>query len=375
MSLNHVNVPGSVVTHSAAESGLYIGSPSLCVLPNGDYLVSHDFFGPESNEHSSPNVMILKSSDSGVTWESVTTLENGFWHGLFMHNDIPYIMGTDKHHGNIVIRKSLDGGQSWTSPVDASSGLITSNGQYHTSTMPVIEHNGRLWRAFEDAMGGDEWGLRYRAGMLSIPVEADLLDASNWTISNFLPGDPEWIDGSFNGWLEGNAVITPDGDMVNVIRIDSHLLPEKAAILQLSENGKEISFDLESGLIDFPGGSKKFTIRYDEESKTYYSLASIIADDFVDSAHPMKIRNTLALISSEDLMSWRVDKVLIHHEDRANHGFQYVDWAFEGNDIISVCRTSFEDGLGGAHSNHDANFVTFNRWHDFRLLNTRQPKP
>ncbi|GAB3913643.1 hypothetical protein GCM10028803_58060 [Larkinella knui] len=39
-------VPGVIVAHSPASSGLYIGSPSLCMLPNGDYLASHDLFGP-----------------------------------------------------------------------------------------------------------------------------------------------------------------------------------------------------------------------------------------------------------------------------------------------------------------------------------------
>ena len=34
--------PGTVIHHSPAASGLYIGSPSICILPNGDYLATHD---------------------------------------------------------------------------------------------------------------------------------------------------------------------------------------------------------------------------------------------------------------------------------------------------------------------------------------------
>src|SRR5512138_3152415 len=41
-------VPGVVIDHRPASSGLYIGSPSLVVLTNGDYLASHDLFGPKS---------------------------------------------------------------------------------------------------------------------------------------------------------------------------------------------------------------------------------------------------------------------------------------------------------------------------------------
>jgi hypothetical protein len=54
--------------------------------------------------------------------------------------------------------------------------------------------------------------------------------------------------------------------------------------------------------------------------------------------------------------------------DVKNHGFQYVDWQFDGADIIAVCRTAYEDGVGGARNCHDANFLTFHRWKNFRTL-------
>ena len=40
------SVPGVIIDYSPAETGKYIGSPSMAVLPNGDYVASHDFFGP-----------------------------------------------------------------------------------------------------------------------------------------------------------------------------------------------------------------------------------------------------------------------------------------------------------------------------------------
>jgi membrane dipeptidase len=45
---------------------------------------------------------------------------------------------------------------------------------------------------------------------------------------------------------------------------------------------------------------------------------------------------------------------------------QYLDWFFEGNDLVVLSRTAFDDGLGGAHDCHDANFVTFHRVKEFR---------
>lgn len=43
--------PGEVIHHSLSSSGHYIGSPSICILPNGDYLASHDISGPSRDEH------------------------------------------------------------------------------------------------------------------------------------------------------------------------------------------------------------------------------------------------------------------------------------------------------------------------------------
>jgi hypothetical protein len=45
-----------------------------------------------------------------------------------------------------------------------------------------------------------------------------------------------------------------------------------------------------------------------------------------------------------------------------------VDWQIDGEDIIAVSRTAFDDGQGGAHSGHDANFLTFHRFKSFRNL-------
>lgn len=83
---------------------------------------------------------------------------------------------------------------------------------------------------------------------------------------------------------------------------------------------------------------------------------------------PASVRNTLALISSPDLRTWEQRVIVLYHPDTAKHGFQYVDWQFEGADIIAACRTAHDDSEGGAHNHHDANFLTFHRWTNFRDL-------
>jgi hypothetical protein len=175
-------------------------------------------------------------------------------------------------------------------------------------------------------------------------------------------------------WLEGNAVVTPAGELVDVLRVQTRSPDEKAAIVRISQDGKTASFDPAIGFVKFPGGAKKFTIRYDPQTKRYWSLASIVLDRY-RADNPGSVRNTLALTSSPDLMIWEVRCLLLHHPDVARHGFQYVDWLFDGEDIIAACRTAFDDGQGGAHNAHDANFLTFHRFANFRRLTMADSVP
>lgn len=360
-------VPGVIIDYSPAASGLYIGSPSIAVLPGGDYVASHDFFGPKSNEHVSARSAVFRSADRGATWKRVAEIQGAFWSKLFVHRGTLYFLGTDRHHGNAIIRRSIDGGATWTSPTDRKTGLLRDDGEYHCAPMAVIEHKGRLWRAMEWRHPPEKWGVNYRAGMLSIPVDADLLDAGQWTFAEFLPSYRNWNGGDMGAWLEGNAVVTPAGDVVNVLRVQTKSPNEKAAIVRVSADGRALTFDPEKDFIPFPGGAKKFTIHFDAQTKLYWSLASIVAERH-RADNPGSIRNTLALVSSPDLRTWTTRTVLLYHPDVKQHGFQYVDWLFEGDDIIAASRTAYEDGVGGAHNNHDANFLTFHRWKNVRGL-------
>lgn len=363
-------VPGVVITHSPASSGRYIGSPAIAVLTNGDYVAAHDFFGPKSGEYERASSEVFRSSDRGNSWKKVAEISGAFWSSLFVHRGALYLLGLDRHHGHIRICRSTDGGGTWTSPTNKGTGVLREDVAYHTAPVPVIEHHGRLWRAVEDAMGGSRWGERYRAGMLSAPADADLLDAASWTSSNFLPSDRSWNGDDMGGWLEGNAVITRDGGIIDVLRVETRSCPEKAAVVNISPDGKKASFDPVTGFINFPGGAKKFTIRFDAKSDLYWSVASVVPVRLQKAGRPGASRNTLALTYSKDLTNWTVGCVLLHHPDIAKHGFQYVDWLFEGDDIIAVCRTAYDDGGGGANNYHDANFLTFHRITNFRLAGT-----
>ena len=363
------NPPGVVVSHISKETGKYIGSPGMCVLPDGSYLASHDEFGPKSSEFRSAQTRIFLSKDRGGSWIQIATIDGQFWSNLFVHNGIVYVMGPNKHHGNFNIRRSDDGGYTWTIPYHSKNGLILP-GEYHTAQMPMVIHNGRIWRALEYATAPTtKWGQRYSAMMISAPVNSDLLNADNWSKTNYLMYDSTYLNGAFNAWLEGNAVVGPKGEMFDILRVDAPSREDEyAAIVKISKNGKKATFDPETGFIKLPGGSKKFTIRYDEKSQRYWMLSNYVKPEFRGKGNPAGVRNTQALCSSIDLQNWTVHKIVLEHPDVKYHGFQYVEWLFEGDDIIFLSRTAFDDETGGARNNHDANFLTFHRIKDFRKL-------
>ncbi len=367
-------VPGVVIDHSPKSSGIYLGSPGLAVLSDGTYIAKGDEFGPGSPKNEKGGTRIYRSEDRGKSWKQTNRISGAFWASLFVHRNVLYLMGTKKAYGDTVIWKSNDGGRSWLEPTDTEHGVLLDDARYHCAPTPVVVHEGRIWRAMEDAMGRpNRWGAHFRAFMMSAPVGTDLLKASSWTCSNRMARNPQWLDGLFGGWLEGNAVVTPEGEIVNILRVDYPskrgypVKEEKAAIIKISDDGRTVTFDPETGFITFPGGCKKFTIRFDDKSGAYWTLSNAVLPQH-RNGNRERIRNAVALMRSNDLRTWKIRSILLYHPDTQRHGFQYLDWLFEGNDLIAVSRTAYDDGLGGAHNQHDANFLTFHRFENFRDL-------
>ena len=363
-----LKVPGTVVNHIPASTNTYIGSPSVCILPNGDYAASHDHFGKGSSEHERAVTAIFRSADKGRSWKKISEINGQFWSNLFVHKNDLYIMGTWKHHGNLIIRRSTDGGFTWTEPMGNRTGLLRE-GEYHTAPMPMVLHNGRIWRALENAKSfTTAWGIRYGATVFSAPLESDLLDAASWASTNSLSYDSAYLDGNFRGWLEGNAVVTPEGKIVNILRVAiTEPGRDMAAIVKISDDGMKASFDPSEGFIDFVGGARKFSIRYDEKSRRYWTICNMVTEKFREM-NSGSVRNTLVIKSSPDLKQWSVHKILLQHPDVRKHGFQYIDWQFDGRDIIYLSRTAYDDEYGGANNYHDANYLTFHRIKNYRRL-------
>ncbi len=350
--------PGVVIDYYDPANGMYVSSPSIVILPNGDYIASHDQSPGAISTH------ILRSQNKGADWTWLTQLPGQYESTLFVHNGELYLIGGFNNGAGseyVAIRKSTDGGSTWTTPSSATTGFITSSATgYNGAPTPVLVHNGRIWRAFEkvDPTVTPGYSREFRAMVVSAPINADLLNASNWTVSNtLLMGD--YI--SNGAWLEGNVVAAPYGSVKNILRT-GWLGADKAAVVQVSSNGATLSFSPQT-IIDFPGGCVKFTIRYDQQTNLYWSLVN-------KQTNPAAQRNRLVLISSPDLVNWTVKATILENADSATIGFQYADWQIDGQDMIFVSRTAFGGSVPYSSTPfHDAEFMTFHRIPNFRMVN------
>ncbi len=341
-------VPGVVIDHQPVASREYIGSPSIVIAPNGDYVSSHDLFGPGSTSTVSAVTRIFLSHDHGMTWTKVTEVNDQFWSNLFVLKNHIYLMGTSAEYGRIVIRESDDNGNTW-SPAN----FLTEDAGYHTAPVPVITRGGRIYRAFEHHPTGP-WGS-FQAFVMWAPVDSDITKATSWSLSDRLSFP---VGDMGDTWLEGNAVVSSDGSILDILRVNN---ASRASILKLTDHSLKLD-----RFVSFPGGATKFTIRFDPVSRLYWTLSNpALPGEPLATSSPASVRNTLALMSSPDLTHWTPLEIVLHNPESHFHGFQYVDWQFDGSDIIVASRTAFDDDQGMADTFHDANYMTFHRIQGF----------
>ena len=353
------NGPGKVVVHSPKSSGIYRGTPSITKLPNGHIITSNDIFGTGVSIRTD----IFRSTDSGSTWSQIGTVNGATWSGLFYHNNLLYLLGADNSSGaNLVIRSSADEGATWSAPA------IIRAGACHGSATPVVIAGGRIYKAYEfhdvDPRPG-KWMSGNKSYMISAPVNADLMNAASWSVSNAII-KPEWLDGT--GWLETNAVLGRDGKIKGISRLAS-MEGIYAGYYSLSSSN-QVEAD-SARKIPFWGGASKFSIKFDSVTNKYWSLTNYAPDTLkVGDISAGGIRSVLALTCSDNLEDWNIKAIVLADMDVEYVGFQYVDWIIDGNDILFASRTAYDDGVGGPDNYHNSNFMTFHRIQNFSSAST-----
>lgn len=342
-----------------AFSGRYLCSPSLVRHPDGYLLASMDLF---ADKHPQNLTLIYRSDDEGKTWHYVSELMPCFWGKMFIHKGELYMLACSTEYGDLLIGKSVDGGKTFSTPVTLLRGANGKNGSsgVHKNPQNLIYHGGRLWATLE----WGAWANReycHAAMMMSCGENADLLDPASWVFTEpriFEHFVPELEDVKIPAMtIEGTPVISPDGKLFNIMRFGKR---GYALCYEADANDPEKILSY-SHLMRFPANFSKFMIKYDAVSGKYYSVVCRLYEGGADSA-----RNYQTLMSSYDLKEWRDECVLydLRVLNKNLVGLQYVDFEFDREDIIYLCRTA----INGAHSFHDSNYSTFHRIKNFRNI-------
>jgi len=344
-----------------AFSGRYLCSPTLVLHPDGYLLAGMDVFEGNNSQNLE---LIFRSDDGGKTWHYQSELMPCFWGKLFLHKGELYMLSCSTEYGDLLIGKSTDGGKSFSAPVTLLRGANgkMGNSGVHKNPQNVMYHKGRIYETLE-------WGswanqeYQHGAMVMSCDENADLLDPESW---HFTP--PKVFDPAFapetahlpkpNMTIEGTLAVTPEGELFNYMRFgdpDGNILAYK---VNIEDPDAPLEYD---HLVPFPANYSKFTIKRDPVTGKYLTIATRVYDK-----ERLGTRNLLSLMVSDDLKEWKLvcDLLDYRQEDPQDVGFQYVDYEFDGDDLIWLCRTA----INGAHNFHDANYSTFHRIDNFREL-------
>jgi len=351
-------VPGVVVHRLPVPSlvgriagkAIYTASPSIAVLPSGEYVISDNLFGSGSGADRSGTTHVFGSRDRGLHWDELAVLRDMKRGSLFVHRGALYLLGYRAAPGDALIRRSDDGGRTWTEPRDERSGLLRRGDFGGTPNRPVI-HEGRIWVA--------QSGRR----VFSAPVEADLLRADSWTLSE----EADLNHGPFGKKVritEAQVVASPETGVVVMPKIHGKA---STVLLRAGPNPKKIRDPRPEDWVSLPGGEKKFAAGHDSKSGWFFALTNPVLPAYRDSGWPPElIRNVAALVVSRDLRNWRVATVFLESPHVDYEAFQYLAYDFDGEDLVVASRTAFEVGDGKPPRGHDSNLTTFHRIKDFR---------
>lgn len=272
------------------------------------------------------------------------------------------MLSCSTEYGDLLIGKSTDGGKTFSAPVTLLRG---SNGKHgnsgvHKNPQNIVYYDGRIYETLE----WGTWSNRvygHAAMVMSCDENDDLLVPENWSFSEprpFAHFTEELQNLPLHTMtIEGTLVTDREGKLLNIMRFGKY---GTALVYRVDTENHEAPLSF-LRCMEFPANYSKFMIKYDADFDAYYSVATRVYDREYAGA-----RNLLSLFRSEDLVHWTVvcDLFDFRSHDREKVGFQYVDFEFEGDDIIYLCRTA----INNAHNFHDANYSTFHTIKNFRNL-------
>ena len=298
--------------------------------------------------------VIKKSTDGGKSWSECGRIEHLRWASLFIVDHVVYVMGNHLSLNTAMIAKLDTNGTLTSADLGISAG--------GSAPGAVVFKDGKVWRA-------------YAKRVLSASLDSDLLNSSSWTASEdahklisvawlrsvtglALP-DLKAVEGG-----EPNLVIGEDGELYCFWRFDK-VGTGVQLVMRVIENGTRFEMLDNNGtlLTGFPNSKGKVTIRYDEVTGKYFALTNpYLGGQTAD-------RTKLALAVSDDMLHWEiVDYVLVSRDlenayvEQFYHAFQYADFVIDGDDIVLVVR----EAADYTSTYHDGNYTTMYTIKNFR---------
>ncbi len=336
---------------------VYTASPSIVVLADGGYLIACNEFGHGSTAATSGITHLYRSDDRGASWQRVATLSDMKRGSLWLHPDGSlYLLGFRAAPGDILIRRSVDGGHTWTQPQNEYSGLLRRGTFGGTPNRPAI-HDDRIWFA----IGGRR--------MISAPIEADPLQADAWTLTPAA---------RIRGGPVGENLTITEAQIVASDTIPPVLLPKVGGhpytiLIRSGDSPEEVRNPATEDWVQLPGGEKKFAAAWDPVSGYFIALTNPVLPQYADSGWPPSlIRNVGALLYSRDLREWQMAHIFIRSPHVDYEAFQYFSFDFDGDDLIIASRTALQIENRKPPRGHDSNLITFHRIAGFRGLLSRQ---
>ncbi|MBE6930609.1 MAG: exo-alpha-sialidase [Ruminococcaceae bacterium] len=355
-------------------SGRALLSTSLVRVPSGALLAAVVVAVDRSVWPASPCLTRLhRSYDDGATWEYVCDILPSFDGSLFLHRNVLYFMTSSTDFGDVLLAASYDEGTTWTDPVTLFRGEGAYRWGWNTTSMAMLPHGGRLYKAIEyghvakygsnraaapasavELVPNQIFDLAHYLGMLSIDEDADLLVPENWSLSElYLP-----VETDPHHCIEGNAVPTPSGGLVNIVRTRFTGVSYVAAVD--TDNPEKALIPL-GEILNFPfSNDTKFEIKRDERDGMYIAVGNDLRFG----------RQVLCMAVSGDLETWRVVYVIADGRG-GDDAFSYADWIFSGEDILVLSRTAHNGAVGA----HDSNATTFHRIVNFRQYYGQEALP
>lgn len=161
-----------------------------------------------------------------------------------------------------------------------------------------------------------------------------------------------------------DTFIPSTGTIFTMVRLDSPVEEcetledcNRAALLRYDTQNHRLDFH---SLVPFPSSCNKFAVKQHPGDGKFYSLSNPVTLVPVKNYGTGSCgqRNTVVLTQSEDLLHWKTCDVVLYddtglaRDDSLRYtGLQYIDFIFEGDDIIAAVRA----GYRGATTYHDAN--------------------